>query len=146
MYVCVHTCSLYNLYIFMAIVNYISCIYYQYIYLTFKLHTKYLYHACIQLNPACRAARQFPGLTLSRLLMSLNDDDITSDLSTPNAPLGSERGGAQRGDRGEGWWGHNYEEGSWLYSIFQRIEMMCLFGLLLLASSPALVQVGVLYC
>ena len=58
------------------------------------------------MNPACRAARQFPGLTLSRLLMSLNDDDIPSELGTPNAPLGSERGGGGRGERG-----HNYEEG-----------------------------------
>ena len=113
----------------------------------------------MQLNPACRAARQFPGLTLSRLLMSLNDDDIPSDLGAPNAsPLrgqkghnyeeGGQRGGSGSGERGRGVgrWGHNYEEGTWLYSIFQRIEMMCLFGLLLLASSPALVQVGVLYC
>ena len=94
--------------------------------------------------------------------MSLNDDDIPTDLGAPNAsPLGGQKGHnyeeGQRGGRGGGErdggtgggggrWGHNYEEGTWLYSIFQRIEMMCLFGLLLLASSPALVQVGVLYC
>ena len=33
------------------------------------------------LNPACRAARQFPHLMVSRILMSLNDYDFPSDLT-----------------------------------------------------------------
>jgi hypothetical protein len=34
------------------------------------------------LNPACRAARQYPHLHSARLLMSLNDDDIPSSYMT----------------------------------------------------------------
>jgi hypothetical protein len=33
------------------------------------------------MNPACRAARQFPGLPMSRLLMSLTDFDFPKDLA-----------------------------------------------------------------
>jgi hypothetical protein len=33
------------------------------------------------MNPACRAARKFPGLPMSRLLMSLSDIDLPRDLA-----------------------------------------------------------------
>jgi hypothetical protein len=37
------------------------------------------------LNPACRAARKYPGLAVSRLLMSVTDDDLPRNLAHPQA-------------------------------------------------------------
>jgi hypothetical protein len=37
------------------------------------------------LNPACRAARRYPGLTVSRLLISITDDDLPRNLAIPHS-------------------------------------------------------------
>jgi len=42
-------------------------------------------------NPACRAARQFPRLAVSRFLLSMNDYDLPF-FSTRSAPLSQKRG------------------------------------------------------
>jgi hypothetical protein len=37
------------------------------------------------LNPACRAARHYPRLTVSRLLISITDDDLPRNLAAPHS-------------------------------------------------------------
>ena len=69
----------------------------------------------LQLNAACRAARQFPELAVSRLLMSLNDEDIP--ILLPNAQQ----------QRLKSWTG--------------RIEQGMIVVLLVLVSSPLVIQV-----